>query len=125
VIGPDPLFGSRRPRIVALAAEHRLPTIYYDRNFVEAGGLISYGESLIEIWRQVGLYAGKIAAGAKPSELPVMRPAKFELVINLKTANALGLAAPQSLLARADEVIERGGAVYLVAVDDSLHLRHH
>jgi putative ABC transport system substrate-binding protein len=106
VIGPDPLFGSRRPRIVALAAEYRLATIYYDRNFVDVGGLISYGENLIDTFRQIGLYAGKIAAGAKPSELPVMRPAKFELVINLKTANALGLAVPQSLLARADEVIE-------------------
>src|SRR5258708_13825194 len=83
VIGPDPLFGSRRPRIVALAAEHRLPTIYYDRNFVEAGGLISYGESLIEIWRQVGLYAGKIPAGAKPSQLPPIRTGNIPLVPTL------------------------------------------
>jgi putative tryptophan/tyrosine transport system substrate-binding protein len=98
--------GNRRERIIALAAQHRLPTIYYERGFIEDGGLISYGDSLDGTWRQVGRYVGKILSGAKPSDLPVEQPTKFELVINLKTANALGVTVPPTLLARADKVIE-------------------
>jgi putative tryptophan/tyrosine transport system substrate-binding protein len=106
VLGADPLFGNRRNLVIALAAEHRLPTIYYDRQFAEAGGLVSYGDSLVEAWRQVGRYVGKVLKGATPADLPVAQPTKFELVVNLKTAKALGLLVPQSLLAGADEVIE-------------------
>jgi putative tryptophan/tyrosine transport system substrate-binding protein len=106
VLGADPLFGRRRDEVVALAAEHRLPTIYYDRQFAEAGGLISYGDSLVDAWRQVGVYVGKVLNGARPADLPVAQPTKFGLVINLNTAKALGLTVPQLLLQRADEVIE-------------------
>src|SRR6185369_9165585 len=101
----DSVFVGQRQRIVDLAAKHRLPAIYYQREFVDAGGLMSYGPNLSDMFRRAATPVDKILKGAKPGDIPVEQPTKFELVINVKTAKALGLAVPQSLLLRADEVI--------------------
>jgi putative ABC transport system substrate-binding protein len=106
LLGNDPFLGSQREKLASLAIRHRLPAISFRREFAEAGGLLSYGPLFADGYREAGVYAGKILKGTKTTDLPVMQPTKFELVVNLKTAKAMGLAVSESFLLRADEIME-------------------
>jgi putative ABC transport system substrate-binding protein len=106
LISPDALFVARRVQLLTLAARHAVPAIYHRREFVEAGGLMSYGSNYADQFHLTGIYAGRILKGEKPADMPVQLPTKFEFVINLQTAKTFGIDVPTTLLARADEVIE-------------------